>query len=290
MTYIVYHDDLDGQCAAAIAIRAGGDLQEARLIPANYTSPIDWINGVTSSDIVYVLDFSLSLGDFLNLAQNVLPQGALVWIDHHKTAIEGARGTALDDVAGIRDTSAAGCVLTWRYFYGDKRPPRAVTLVGDRDIWAWKEGIDSAKFHAGAQLEDTSPRSHFWTEKLEGRLSYVLSDGQMMLRYQGQRNKGLVDALAFGTTIEGHSARAVNVARQGSETFGAPGWETGALPGDVDICCTFYWTGRTWTISLYSDPKRVDVSEIAKKFGGGGHPGASGFQSVEMPSFLKAKA
>lgn len=39
----------------------------------------------------------------------------------------------------------------------------------------------------------------------------------------------------------------------------------------------FSFNGRngTWTYSMYS--KIVDVSNIAKKYGGGGHRGAAGF-------------
>jgi len=36
----------------------------------------------------------------------------------------------------------------------------------------------------------------------------------------------------------------------------------------------------TWTYSMYS--KTVDVSNIAKKYGGGGHKGAAGFNMDKM--------
>ena len=39
-----------------------------------------------------------------------------------------------------------------------------------------------------------------------------------------------------------------------------------------------------WTVSLYSNKQpEIDVSKIAKKYGGGGHAGASGFQCDELP-------
>ena len=48
----------------------------------------------------------------------------------------------------------------------------------------------------------------------------------------------------------------------------------------------FSFDGDKWTVSLYSTS--VDVSEIAKKYGGGGHKGASGFHCKELP-FMKEK-
>jgi nanoRNase/pAp phosphatase (c-di-AMP/oligoRNAs hydrolase) len=46
----------------------------------------------------------------------------------------------------------------------------------------------------------------------------------------------------------------------------------------------FVFDGEQYTVSLYS--KTVDVSEIAKKYGGGGHKGAAGFQCKKLP-FMK---
>jgi nanoRNase/pAp phosphatase (c-di-AMP/oligoRNAs hydrolase) len=79
----------------------------------------------------------------------------------------------------------------------------------------------------------------------------------------------------------------MNIAIAGSAAFGAPGWETGALPDDVDICCQYYHNGDVFTISLYSKKGGVDVSAICKSFGGGGHAGAAGFTSKELPAFLR---
>ena len=44
---------------------------------------------------------------------------------------------------------------------------------------------------------------------------------------------------------------------------------------DYDILIPFSFDGHQWHYSLYS--QTIDVSEIAKKYGGGGHKAASGF-------------
>jgi nanoRNase/pAp phosphatase (c-di-AMP/oligoRNAs hydrolase) len=40
-----------------------------------------------------------------------------------------------------------------------------------------------------------------------------------------------------------------------------------------------YTKNKIWTYGLYSTKSNVNCGEIAKKYGGGGHFSASGFQS-----------
>ena len=41
--------------------------------------------------------------------------------------------------------------------------------------------------------------------------------------------------------------------------------------------------GENWTVSMYTGHQDVDVSEVCKKYGGGGHRGAAGFTCEEIP-------
>ena len=45
----------------------------------------------------------------------------------------------------------------------------------------------------------------------------------------------------------------------------------------------FVFDGSKWTVSIYSTNKNIDCSELAKKYGGGGHKGAAGFQCENLP-------
>jgi nanoRNase/pAp phosphatase (c-di-AMP/oligoRNAs hydrolase) len=67
---------------------------------------------------------------------------------------------------------------------------------------------------------------------------------------------------------------ALNVARQGSSAFGK-------RFKDYDACLSFYYDGKTWTVSMYSET--IDCRPIAKKYGGGGHRGAVGWQIAALP-------
>ncbi len=54
---------------------------------------------------------------------------------------------------------------------------------------------------------------------------------------------------------------------------------------DYPICIGFVYDGKQYTVGLYS--REIDVSEIAKKYDGGGHKGAAGFVCKELPFKIK---
>lgn len=53
-----------------------------------------------------------------------------------------------------------------------------------------------------------------------------------------------------------------------------------------DGCACFHYGNGMWNFSLYNDNGKVDCSQIAKQFGGGGHFSASGFR-CDDETFLK---
>ncbi|MHA2021005.1 MAG: DHHA1 domain-containing protein, partial [Candidatus Thorarchaeota archaeon] len=50
------------------------------------------------------------------------------------------------------------------------------------------------------------------------------------------------------------------------------------MSADVGVVWYFDHKDGSYHVSLRSDGENVDVSEVAKHFGGGGHPGASGLR------------
>jgi nanoRNase/pAp phosphatase (c-di-AMP/oligoRNAs hydrolase) len=48
----------------------------------------------------------------------------------------------------------------------------------------------------------------------------------------------------------------------------------------------FQFNGKLWTVSLYTTKEHIDVSQIAKKRGGGGHKQAAGFQVQKIEDLL----
>ena len=297
MKVIVYHDDNDGRCAAAITLRylkETCDPLSVTFVPATYDKRDEIVGAVAEGDELFVVDFSFTVTQFERLAEKA---SNITWIDHHKSVIEAIAGTLFEKLPGRRDETRAACLLAWEFWYPAEKMPIAVKLVADRDAWVWEFEEQTAEFHYGLSLHNTHPQAGIWRVLFDEPVvaaGKIKSDGRLVLQALGQRFKEIREAVAFDTSIVVHgerpedkktySVRAMNIAIAGSAAFGAEGWATGALPDDVDICCQYYHNGEVFTVSLYS--KTVDVSELCKKRGGGGHRLAAGFTSVDLPNFL----
>ncbi len=269
-----YHVDMDGKCAGAIVCMAMKNQEDDgtgfSYHSINYKDDFPF-EIIKPNEEVIIVDFSLQKeGEFeklLRITNNV------VWIDHHKTAIE-KHGDL--DVRGIRKNGIAGCELTWQYYFPNMETPPVVKLLGDYDVWAFKYGEDTNRLQTGISLYDTNPLSKEWQRWLNP--SYYpteeILNGRISLQYRNNYYAGLVKSWSFWTEIEGYKAIACNAGSVSSQLFDT-------VEGDFDIMMPFVFDGNQWTVSLYS--KTVDVSEIANKYGGGGHKGAAGFQCKELP-------
>ena len=272
---IYYHNDLDGRCAGAIAYRATKtEGTKIELIELDYKDEIK-VKEINLCERICIVDFSFKpeiMEKVLLLTKNV------IWIDHHKTAFEYKYS---QELRGKRDNAYSGCELTWRYFHFDKQMPRAVELIGDRDKWAWKYGRETAEFNMGMKLYNHQPKDAIW-DRLFGlplRLAEVpniTKKGKFCLQFRDMFCNDYAKSYGFETEFEGYKCFALGLYMFGSEAFGD-------RMKNYDICLSFAYLGDNWTVGLYSDDKGIDVSKIAMKYGGGGHKGAAGFVSNNLP-------
>jgi oligoribonuclease NrnB/cAMP/cGMP phosphodiesterase (DHH superfamily) len=217
-----------------------------------------------------VVDFSLSKDEMETLAA----YHQFTWIDHHKSALDEMDGSA-DSWAGVRDTSEAACVLTWRYFFPDQPVPRAVTLIGDRDIWRWAER-DTGAFNEGLHQHYTRPNNdELWDPLLDDDpqiLAEMIASGSIIRQARLREIRRATARYRFEVTFEGHRTLVINL--RGSGDLGA---QIRSMGYPMGYCYVDKVSeGRMMTyVTLYSD--QIDVSQIAQKFGGGGHAGAAGF-------------
>jgi hypothetical protein len=111
----------------------------------------------------------------------------------------------------------------------------------------------------------------------ENQLQYAIRQGEFIFNVWLKHQEEIVKSIGFETFVsfKGKKYRAFCVNGKG---FNSIPFERSEELKDYDLWLTFFYTGNkdTWTISLYS--AKVDVSEIAKAMGGGGHKGAAGFQ------------
>lgn len=295
-TTVVYHRaDFDGLFCREIAKKF---MPEAELIGWDYGDPL---LDFPKEGTVYVLD--LSPDSFKPFSCD--DSKRLIWIDHHKTAIEKWPSS----IQGYRIDGVAACRLAWQWFNITQHnawnqtnealqvplpnksdfikrnisEPFAVCLAGEYDIWD-KHDERAELFQHGLRSEEPK-----WGELLvpdpEGHLNqYVqklLDQGRALQYAKTQENESIIKACGFDVELDGFKLLACNAARYNSQLFKA------GLREDHHGCIGFNWDGKQWRVSLYTDRPEVDLSPVAVKYGGGGHRGACGFRCATLPFKLE---
>ncbi len=282
-TLILYHANCnDGFCAAWVANMVFGD--EAEYLPVNYGQPAPDVAGRE----VYILDFSYKRPVMIELTQRAKK---LVCLDHHKTAAEELAGlSAGSDEGLIRfDMDKSGGRLAWEYFWrtrwsnepcvgvliggklcNEKTAPWLVDYTEDRDLWRWK--LPTSR-EINAALASYPREFTCWDLLSEANRRDLLGgEGAAILRYQQQVVDGQC-ANAKEIDLAGHKVLSVNATVLISEI-------AGQLAKDRPFGATWFERAdgkRVW--SLRSRDGGIDVSEVAKQFGGGGHRNAAGFEA-----------
>lgn len=287
-----YHIDDDGKCAAFwIYLSAGlydGYENETKFIPINYGMEFPF-EEIQPNEQVYIVDYSImpeEMRKLLEITKDV------TWIDHHKSAIERYSDFEIP-IRGIRYDGVAGCMLTycWLHHMTDRGigepkdfdlsmvddAPMFTKYIADYDVWTFEYGDNTRYFHMGFDAYDKNPENDIWYNLLaENTEQKYIEEGKVIIKYRDSFAKEYCESKGFETEFEGYRVYAMNIGLAGSD------WFKSVDDGSYDILMPFSYNGKykTWSYSMYS--KTVDVSVIAKKYGGGGHKGASGFSTDEL--------
>ena len=272
-----YHAaDLDGHCSGAIVKMRN---QDCEMIGIDYGQEFPW-HTIKAGEVVYMVDFSLQpFDDMLRLNKMC----KFIWIDHHKTAIDKAHEVGFFAYEQSLEIGKAACELVWEYFHPSEISAAAI-LLGRYDVWDLDSHPDIMNFQYGMRMEtDTLPGADIWGfvfgESPGGVIRGICETGETVLRYQISQSAKYAKACAFDTEIDGLPAIAMNVGLANSQMFESV-WDS----EKHKVMMPFVWKDGKWTVSLYTTPETgVDVSEIAKSYGGGGHKQAAGFQADKLP-------
>lgn len=296
-TLLIYHRaDDDGKLSREICLkylRSIGDAVE--VVGWDYGDATPDVDGF---DSVWMVDISIDalMGDY-DFCEK------LVWIDHHKTAIEKWHAFWSKQslfggwkILGLRVDGIAACRLAWAYcedvvgverYKSEPMPgePMGVFMVGLRDVWA----------HVGTKYEESCNHLRL---SLVARQEHVLllDGGRSVLEDMIQSGKsiGLYDralmaefqdraahvAVCFGLRL-----LILNTPGRGSGAIDASSKALLAEHGEKSHDALMVWChagSGVVVASLYhaSHRKDLDLSVIAKSMGGGGHRGACGFQTT----------
>ena len=164
----------------------------------------------------------------------------------------------------------SGAVLAWEFFHPGKEPPKFIRYIQDRDLWTWE--LEYSKEFSAAF--DMVPFEFEEFEKFEDDSVFddACKRGSYILAYSKTVVKKVCEK-AVSRKYKDKDVLVVNASHWMSE-IGA------RLAPDCDFAVIWYYdhNDRMIKVSLRAFHEAIDVSEIAKHFGGGGHKKAAGFQ------------
>ena len=211
---------------------------------------------------VAILDFSYSNKILKEMIQEA---DSLIVLDQHKSAM-----VELHDIPNAQfDMSHSGARLAWDFFHPGKEPPKFINYIEDRDLWKWELPY-SKEFSAAF---DMVPFDFEEFEKFEDDSTFddACKRGSYILAYSKTVVKKVADQATL-RTWNGKKVYIVNSSHWMSEIGSR-------LSPECDFAVIWYFDHerQKYRVSLRSFHEDTDVSEIAKRFGGGGHKKAAGF-------------
>lgn len=231
---------------------------------------------VTERD-VYLVDFSYKRA----VVERMLAQASSVTlIDHHKTAIEDLQPLFMQDswtgepkqLAHFTDLNRSGATLAWDYLFPNEQRPPLLGHVEDRDLWRFKlPGTREIQAFVFSH-EYTFEQWDLMMAADQVELLKMTAAGAAIERKHHKDVAELVGVCKRRMVIGGHDvpvaslpytlvSDAAHLMAQG-EPFSACYWDTAE--------------GRVFGLRAADDG--LDVSDVAKQYGGGGHAKAAGFK------------
>lgn len=258
---VLYHGHCpDGFTAAWSAWKKFGD--SAEYISVTLGTPPD-PNLVRKE--VYMLDFTYSEEQTAELVKN---NKRVTSIDHHQTSSKASELTYEPSF----DLNHSGAVLAWRYFHPDEPAPKFLAYIEDYDLWRFKLP-NTKEFRIYISLFDFDFK--IWEKIIasfedENNHTEIFKQGKLLLRHEDILVNDIVKNHAEEVVFEGYKAQAVN-----SPVFAdqIANILYDKLP---PLGIVWYRNAKRLKFSLRSDGS-ADVSQMAQKYGGGGHKGSAGF-------------
>lgn len=276
MKCFFHRSDFDGKCSGALIKQA---CPECSMIPITYGEAFPWESLTDPDEIVFMVDFSLQPFDDMERLNKMVK---LVWIDHHKTALDEAYNRGFLASAGqLISTEYAGCELTWKYLYDKASIPTFVYYLGRYDVWKHENVPGALEFQYGLRGRGPCwPDDPIWKDLYDDKTVHdIVCEGTLLLKHERTQNAIYMKACGFESSLDGYKCIAVNKGSASSMMF-----DSVYDPEKHDIMVTFvYRRPKYCTVSLYTKKDDIDVSAIAKKYGGGGHKQAAGFQCTCPP-------
>lgn len=240
---------------------------------------------------VLIVDFSYDAATLEMLARVAK---SITVLDHHKTAqaalaiyqvpvadgrepvFKGAEMLSKQEVTiqAHFDMDKSGAALAWEYAWPRTPYPRLVENVQDRDLWRFT--MDDTRA-VSAVLMSHEMTFETWTKlarqvESPGTRAGIIAEGESILRDRDRLMQGMIEASARWMTIGGHQVPVANL------PYAFASDAAGQMAAGHPFAAAYF--DREDGLRQFSLRRRdgeVDVSAIAKGYGGGGQAAAAGF-------------
>jgi uncharacterized protein len=253
--------------------------------------------------IVIFVDFSYKRDVMLKFLEQ-RPEGVLL-LDHHKSAVEDlkAEGPYIIDMGAYQgqltwqrflenltqdgieggpriytvfDMRRSGAGLAWDFFHPNEPRPKLINHIEDRDLWRFAypdtRAIQAAVFSYPYDFDT-------WDLLFKCDLQTLRIEGEAIERKHHKDIAELVAANQRWLKIGGYVVPVANLPYTLTSDAGhlmcGMLYQDGVSPVPFAAC---YWDTEQGRVFSLRSVGEMDVSEIAKQYGGGGHRNASGFR------------
>lgn len=264
----IYHGNcLDGFGAAWAVHHALGDAVEFYK-GIHQQAPPD----VDGRD-VFLVDFSYKK----SVLKNMLAKAASITIlDHHISAEEDLSALLKSgELNGLFDMNQSGAMLTWLWFNPQQQIPELITHIQDRDLWLFNiEGTREITTALSSYPFDFKVWDTLMTSDRNG-LEKLRRDGEAIERKLKKDIEGLIASGVRRMNIGGYNVPVLNA----SSAYVS---DAGNILSTGEAFAACYWDhpdGRSFSLRSRNDDGEtgINVADVAKKYGGGGHKNAAGF-------------
>ena len=289
----IYHSkDTDGHFSGAVLKYKYPDIE---LRGWDYKDEVPSFESMDGFDEIILIDVTFPF----DILQELGTKTKLTVIDHHvsfKKQVDNHLQVGHDVVTDnlkyitfeyIYDDKLSACELGFKYYFG--YIPPIVELVGKYDTWRangtseWETVVLPMKYYLYGKVNKPDDVKNYWFEKYSGDIvDSMLEIGKSIMLYERKMDESKTNSYAFEREAYGLRALCINTNFMSSETM-----ITKFDNSKHDVMIGFAYNGNNWGVSLRSVGDKIDVSEIAKARGGGGHKSSSAFQAFTFDDIFK---
>jgi oligoribonuclease NrnB/cAMP/cGMP phosphodiesterase (DHH superfamily) len=216
---------------------------------------------------------------------------SIVILDHHVTAQQALEGKTYP----IFDMTRSGAGITWNYYYQESMP-KFIEMIQDRDLWKWVIP-GSKEFTAGFLTKCLTIEENNFDALFElfnemyanpDKIQYYLELGKIVntltenkARTIGDTHKKTISEFVFEGVV--YKVCVVNCFSDITSEIG--NYLSRSEQIDFAALWNYNNASKDFYVSLRSTGD-INVSLIAKSFGGGGHKNACGFNTKVFPPTL----